>query len=83
MSERTWWEAIEAEGGHVIKNLEKMIAEGNVRRIKVTHNGRTVAEFPLTVGFVGVVLAPVLAAIGAMAAILTDCKIEVEKVENS
>jgi len=56
-----------------------VIAEGNVRKIAVIHNGHTVAEFPLTIGVVGALLAPVLAAIGAIAAVLTDCKIEIER----
>jgi hypothetical protein len=57
-----------------------VIAEGNVRKIEIVHDGRVIAEFPLTVGVVGALLAPVLAAIGAIAALATDCKIEVERV---
>ena len=79
MTDHTWRESIEAEGEHVIKKVEEVIAEGNVRKIAIIHEGRTVAEFPLTIGVVGALLAPVLAAIGAIAALLTDCKIEVER----
>jgi hypothetical protein len=49
--------------------------------VRVTHEGRTVAEFPLTAGVVGVVLAPVLAAIGVLVAMAKDCTIEVEHAE--
>jgi len=51
-----------------------------VRRVIIKQDGRTVVEFPLTVGVVGTVLAPVLAAVGAIAAVLTECTVEVERV---
>jgi len=50
-----------------------------VRRVIIQHQGRTVAEFPLTAGVVGAVLAPVVAAIGALVALLQDCTIQVER----
>ena len=50
--------------------LKKLVHEGNVRRVIVAHDGRTVAEFPLTAGAIGVVLAPAVAAIGALVALL-------------
>jgi hypothetical protein len=85
MTEHTWRETIEAEAGHLLKTLEEAIAEGNVRKVLITHGDRTVAEFPLTVGVVGgalgLMLAPILAAVGAIAAVATDCKIHLEKVE--
>jgi hypothetical protein len=85
MTEPTWEETIEGEAGHLVKKVEEVIAEGNVRKITITHEGRTVAEFPLTVGVVGgvvgVVLAPLLAAIGAVAAVATDCKVHVERTD--
>ena len=59
-----------------------MIAEGNVRRISIKQGEHTVAEFPLTVGVAGTVLAPLLAAIGAIAALVTDCSIVVERADN-
>jgi len=82
-SKHTWRETIEAEGEHVIKKLEEVIAEGDVRKVVITHEGRTVAEFPLTVGVVGVVLAPVLAAIAAIVALAADYKIHVEREKKS
>jgi len=80
MPEHTWWESIKVEGGELLDRVKKIAHEGNVRRIVIKQGARVVAEFPLTVGVVGAVLAPVLAAIGALAALLTECTIEVERV---
>lgn len=79
MAEQTGWEKIKTEGGQFLDRLQKVIHEGNVRRVVVKQGERTVAEFPLTVGVVGTVLAPILAAIGALVALLNDCTIEVER----
>ena len=81
MAEHTWWETIKAEGSQALDKVKQLIEEGNVRRIVIKQHERTIAEFPLAVGVVGAVIAPVLAAIGAIAALATDCKIEVERVE--
>ena len=83
MSERTWWETIKAEGGEALGKVKGIIEEGNVRRVRIKQAGQVVAEFPLTVGVVGAVLAPVLAAIGALVALLAECRIEVERVERT
>jgi hypothetical protein len=77
--QRTFWEKVEAKGEALFEQLKRLIAEGNVRRVRVRQKDRVVAEFPLTVGVVGVVLAPVVAAIGAVTALMTDCTIEVER----
>jgi hypothetical protein len=79
MAERTWWETVENKGGELLDRLKQVIAEGNVRRVVVKQEGVTVAEFPLSVGVVGTVLAPVAAAIGALVALLAHCTIEVER----
>jgi hypothetical protein len=79
MAEKCYWDSFKAEGGNVISKIKELIHEGNVRRVVVQHQGRTVAEFPLTAGVVGAILAPVLAAIGALVALLQDCTIEVER----
>ena len=80
MAERkTCWETFKAEGANVIDKLNNLIREGNVRRVVVEHNGRNVAEFPLTVGVVGAVIAPVAALVGVLVAILQDCTIKVER----
>jgi hypothetical protein len=79
MTEKTYWNSFKAESETVISKLKGLIHEGNVRRVVIQHQGRTVAEFPLTAGVVGAVLAPVLAAIGALVALLHDCTIQVER----
>jgi hypothetical protein len=79
MGDRTVWESIKVEGGQLLDKVKQIIHEGNVRRIRIKQGDRVVAEFPLTVGVVGTVLAPTLAAVGALAALLTDCTIEVER----
>jgi hypothetical protein len=81
MTERTFWESFKSESEGVVERLQALIREGNVRRVVVQHQGRTVAEFPLTAGVVGALLAPVAAAIGAIVALLKDCTIQVERVE--
>ena len=76
---RTWWEKIEGTTEEILGQLRRLVEEGNVRRVVVKQHGRTIAEFPLSIGVVGTLLAPVAAAIGALTAILTECTIEVEK----
>ena len=77
--ERTWREKIEGTTDQILTQIGKLIDEGNLRRVIVKQRGRVVAEFPLTVGVVGTVLAPLAAALGALTAVLTDCSIEVER----
>jgi hypothetical protein len=81
MEQKSWWETIKVEGGELLDSVKKIIHEGNVRRIIIKQEDRVVAEFPLTVGVVGTVVAPMLAAIGALAALLTSCSVMVERVE--
>src|SRR5690349_24973130 len=81
MTDKTYWDSFKAESGNVLGRIKALIHEGNVRRVVVSQNDRVVAEFPLTAGVVGAVLAPVLAAIGALVALLQDCTIEVERTE--
>ncbi|MBN1569043.1 MAG: DUF4342 domain-containing protein [Acidobacteria bacterium] len=68
------------QGIELLDKLKRIIDEGNARRIVVKQQDRIVAEFPLTAGVVGTILAPILAAIGALVALLKDCSIEVERV---
>ena len=83
MTERTYKESFKVAANDLVDAVRKIVREGNVRRVIVKQEGRTVAEFPLTVGVIGTVLAPMLAALGALAAVLTDCSIEVERVSDS
>lgn len=79
MTANTWWEKINAQGSEMVDEVRRLVHEGNVRRVVVKQGTRTIAEFPLTAGVVGAVFAPVLAAIGALVAILNDCSIELER----
>ncbi|MBP6716233.1 MAG: DUF4342 domain-containing protein [Acidobacteria bacterium] len=76
---RTVWETIEVTGKQLATAVQDLIEAGNVRRIRIRQGTRVVAEFPLTIGVVGAVLAPMLAAVGALAAVITECTIEVER----
>ena len=69
-------------GENLLKKVKELIAEGNVRRITITEkSGKELMSFPLTIGVVGAVLAPILAAIGALAALIGECTIAVEREE--
>jgi len=72
-------------GSQLVDKVKQLIREGNIRRVRIIHKEKTVFEIPLTVGApatVAVILvAPVLAALGAFAALVTECTIEVEKIE--
>jgi len=81
MKATTFWESFKAEGENAVEQVKTIVHEGNVRRVVVKHDARTVAEFPLTAGVVGALLAPVLAAIGTLVALMKDCTIEVERTQ--
>jgi hypothetical protein len=70
------------KGDNLVARVKDLIREGNITRIIIKNDeGRTLLEIPLTLGVVGVVLAPVWAALGALAALAVDLRIVVEKVE--
>jgi hypothetical protein len=71
------WEKIELEADELEGSLERLLHEGTARRIMVKKDGEVIADFPLTVGVVGTVLAAPLAAIAAIVALIADCTIEV------
>ena len=83
MTDTRRWESFKAEGDQIVERLKKLVHEGNVRRIVIEHDGRTIAEFPLTAGVIGIVVAPVLAAIGMLVAVLEDCTIQVERAASA
>jgi hypothetical protein len=69
-------------GDKIVEKVKEIIKEGNARRIIIKNeNEKIVAEFPLTAGAVGALIAPVLAALGAIAALLTKCTLVVERKE--
>jgi len=75
-------ESFSIHGEDIIKKIKELIAEGNVRKITITDKaGREIMSFPLTIGVVGALVLPVLAAVGAIAALVTECTITVEREE--
>jgi hypothetical protein len=80
-------EKFTVSGSQLVDKVKQLIHEGNIRRVRVLHEGRTVLEIPLSIGApaaaVTIMVAPVLAALGAFAALVTECTIEVEKIEKS
>ena len=85
MAEEVRKEEFKVDGTELLKKVREIIKEGNARRIIIKHEGKTLLEVPLTIGVAGVaaltILAPVLVAIGAIAGLVTQCTLIVEKVE--
>jgi len=80
--ERVQTSEFRVRGEHLVGRIKEILHEGNVRRIIIKNDdGRTLLEIPLTIGVVGAVLAPVWAALGALAALAADLRIVVEKVK--
>jgi len=76
----TEWEEIQVSADNLVSRVKELIDEGNIRRIIVrSQAGDTLIEIPMTVGVIGALLAPYLAALGAIAAIVTHCTIAVER----
>jgi hypothetical protein len=79
---KTWTEEFKLNGGEILDKIKEVIHEGNIRRIILKdEQGKVFLEIPLTVGIIGAALAPVLAAVGAIAALVSKLTIVVEKVE--
>src|SRR6266699_678318 len=74
-------EEFQVMGEQLLTTVEQLLHEGNVRRISIKHEGQSVLEIPLTIGVVGVLVAPLLAAVGAIGAAVTNCTIEVVRSE--
>lgn len=74
-------EEFHVSGDTLVAKIKELVQEGNVRRVVLKNEeGKVLVEFPLTLGVVGAVLAPQLAALGAIAALVTRCTVVVEKV---
>jgi hypothetical protein len=78
---RDFQEEVQVLGDQLLSRVKELVHEGNVRRIIIKQEGRTIIEIPLTVGVVGAIFAPTLAAIGAVGALLAQCSIEVIRSE--
>jgi hypothetical protein len=79
--QKSYTEELQVMGEQLLSKVKELLHEGNVRRIIIKQEGRTIMEFPLTIGVVGVVAAPVLVAIGAVSALIAQCSIEVVRSE--
>jgi len=81
--EKVRTEEFRVNGEELIAKVKNLVKEGNIRRITIKNKeGKTVFEIPLTFGVVGALIAPQLAAIGAIAALVTEATVVVEKTEN-
>ena len=77
---KTKKEEFKIDGAHLMAKVKELIKEGNIRKITIKDkNGKELVTFPLTIGVVGAVIAPVLAALGALAALIGECTISVER----
>jgi len=73
-------ESFSINGEHLLNKVKELIEEGNIRKITIADKtGKEIMSFPLTVGVVGILLAPVFAAVGALAAMIGECTITVER----
>ncbi|MFA6518147.1 MAG: DUF4342 domain-containing protein [Candidatus Shapirobacteria bacterium] len=73
-------ETFKVEGRELVKKVKELIAEGNVRKISIINkNGKNLLNIPLNLGIIGAILSPPLIVVGALAAILTECTIKVER----
>ena len=80
--EKTRTEELNISGEDLMSTVKNLVHQGNIRRITIVNkDGRTLLEIPLTLGVVGALLLPTLAALGALAAIVTECKIVVERID--
>jgi len=77
-------ESFFVKGEELLKKIKDIIAEGNVRKIIISDkSGKEIMSFPITVGVVGALLAPLFAAVGALAALVAECSITVERDEDT
>ena len=81
-NEKSNHESFKVSGDEILSKVKEIIKEGNARRIIIKNEkDETIIEFPLTIGAIGVVLAPIFAAVGTLTALATHCTIIVEKRE--
>ena len=86
-NEKTTSEKFTVSGSDLVEKVKQLIHEGNIRRVRIIHDDKVVFEIPLSIGAPAaaalIMAAPVLAALGAFAALVTECTLEVEKVADS
>ena len=80
-------ERFTVSGSQLVEKVKQLIREGNIRKVRLLHEGKIIIEIPLTIGaplaVAGILAAPLLAALGAFAALVTECTIEVEKADKA
>ena len=82
MNEKTYTEEFRVEGEKIIAKIKELLHEGNIRKVIIKDkDGKVLMEIPVTIGVVGVLIAPQLAALGAIAALLSEATVVVEKAE--
>ncbi len=82
MAEKIHTEEVHVSGEELISKIKELVHEGNIRRVIIQNEkGRTLIDIPLSLGVVSVLLAPQLAAVGAIAALMTKGSIIVERVD--
>ncbi|MDD4874251.1 MAG: DUF4342 domain-containing protein, partial [Dehalococcoidales bacterium] len=78
-------ERFTVSGEQLLAKIKQLVHEGNIRKVRIIRDNKTIIEIPLSIGApvaaIGILAAPVLAAIGAFAALVTECTIEVEKID--
>lgn len=79
--DKSWQEEVQVKGNELAEKVREIIHKGNVTKIKVKNGEQTIVEIPVTVGAVGALIVPNLAALGAITALLTKCTIEIERAE--
>ena len=79
---KSYTDELQVMGEQLLSKVKELVHEGNVRRIIIKdQSGHTILEIPLTIGVVGAILAPTLAAVGAIGALLAQCSIQVVRTE--
>ena len=82
--EKVFTEEFQVDGDELLSKIKELVHAGNIRRIIIRNEkGKTLIDIPLTIGVVGVLLAPQLAAVGAIAAVLSKGSIVVERVADA
>lgn len=78
-------EKFTVSSNELASKVKQLVREGNIRKVRLIHKERTLLDVPLSIGApaaaIGIVAAPLLAAVAAIAAMVTECTIEVERVE--
>ncbi|MBE3559015.1 MAG: DUF4342 domain-containing protein [Ktedonobacteraceae bacterium] len=81
IEQKSVYEELQVAGEQLLTKAKELIREGNVRRLIVKQDDHIILEVPLTIGVVGILAAPQLAALGALAALITQCTIQVIRTE--